>query len=1097
MKLTIADKSKSASTQWCIEISLESEKFRESYLVEDFSVPISSSSNQLLQQYFSDTIDNPDERAAVDAKIIKLGEDLADGILGEDHQLYKFTSLIEEQGYEQLDVTIISDKHDFHNIPWELLILPESPYILSAVTKSFQRSHNAPKDFPELCFELRYPQVPLKGLEGFTEGPAIDEGGVQPLHIFYCLLRPQNTQDIVEANFFKYIVSQHLNSKAFQFTLCQATNIKEIYRQIDASTKQYHVLHIDGLLSNVDNEMVFPLNTSNTQPEHHLQLSDIAKLSKDFNIPALILDIKHPQNIQNSTMVENNFADIGVKLLKYGVGNILMNNFVGTAQLQQAVLESFYQQIAKGINFGQAVVESRKQQQSTASESRLSQFGFPALSWPLFSHYAQQTLYYFQPQQNPEQADHTTTLNDKLFGFQNQYLPPMLHHSLDLNYGDIVSTLDNSVVQVYAEEGYGKTHMAHVLAQYMATHGLVDYCFYFDYHHAHYSAVDVRTMIAPVLNIDHEDNSTDDVDTTFMEELNKNKCLFIFDNIAPIDNNDSLQSIVSFAETITAAGHYVLLLSVADTQIAIHGINRIELRRPSNKEFNLIYQHELQLANPRSADVGLSESDHQLIALAQHNIWLLKKLIPTYITQENAQDYIDSMRDKLQNFGVNPSVKGFFECKLDQLPEGNKKLLILCSQAPNLILEMIAGVLGQADNMQAAKNLLTEFNLKETPYPTILECWCAEGLAVQFPHGKMLDKRLIRHLADEQHFVISEDIRADFDRVLCESLRILAGHVIENPNPHITNNLLINRSFWASKMEKLWQRGDYQTLVGTKLAFEKLLAQHKIAQEISDWANHLLVQHNKLPKPDHLDFSIAWLNIASSACMAKATMARTIELGATIWEKWLEEKDTESDPHALAFLHKVISFLDIYYSIAKAWERKINIHQIASEKYKSAQAWMPLIGSWLALAESYTQLKQPEMALQHEEYVLNDIPYESAPSGFKMQKMIEIIFHRIRRKDIENARRLFTELKSSNENVHKDLFEWIECDLLEKEGKLDAILPIYCRKWHKFAQANSTKEITMLKNKMLEIADALGHDVFTRIFERETPEGTPNPITRH
>lgn len=202
MLLQIIDNQTSNPKNSSIQIILENEdkSETENFVTECYSSPFSVNFRKTLANYFRNFLlkeSNTAEFSGVVEKLINFGHHLGDELLGEDHQLLKFTENIEQEGYQKLNVRIESERIAFFKEIWETMILPESKYLLSTVVKSFSRQFtqkNSPWEYPELNYYLQIapPQDKIEELlnEEGARKPVENQEDDKPLNILYLVSRP-------------------------------------------------------------------------------------------------------------------------------------------------------------------------------------------------------------------------------------------------------------------------------------------------------------------------------------------------------------------------------------------------------------------------------------------------------------------------------------------------------------------------------------------------------------------------------------------------------------------------------------------------------------------------------------------------------------------------------------------------------------------------------------------------------------------------------------------------------------------------------------------------------------------------------------------
>lgn len=114
MHLRVVDKSDNEAVDDLVEVELTSSEGRWSHCAEYFPSELTANFCKLLSWYFGDYERDREQTTQSDKstidKYIRLGRRMGDNLLGEDHELIKLTEMIEDAGFEQLQVSLESER---------------------------------------------------------------------------------------------------------------------------------------------------------------------------------------------------------------------------------------------------------------------------------------------------------------------------------------------------------------------------------------------------------------------------------------------------------------------------------------------------------------------------------------------------------------------------------------------------------------------------------------------------------------------------------------------------------------------------------------------------------------------------------------------------------------------------------------------------------------------------------------------------------------------------------------------------------------------------------------------------------------------------
>ena len=1070
MLLRIIDQPSHQNTK--IRVVIEAGCESEDFLIESYNSPIGRGFTETLTWYFKDYLqhfeDNTTDRG-IGEKIIKFGQYIGDELLGEDHQLIKLKNRMEAIGYENINVQIESARVEFFKEWWEICILFESQYVLSTVTGSYVRrflleSNRA--NFPELNYQLKVKhelQDNLKTFSPFGMEPEKNESQseYQPLQSLYILSRPKTLNVALKSS---NIISRSLatlaSGGAINYELHQYITWEKLQSLFTNINRQLHVVHYDGpvVIENGEPHIVLENNENNdaTKTSILVSVSEFSRALATNKIGCLFLDANTYLENDTSVSAAEGLALVALHSHQQGVGNIIGLTHITDPWTSGNCFDVVYNEITKGHSLEQAIVEARKTLQTNIENSLLTTQPIPFHSWPLLSHYSLQSVRFFSAPviEDTDKAKNIT--QNKLFGFKSNLLPPLLQHVGDSQLVRVIEQLINptnfnKTVSILGKTGSGKSQAAHLISLYLVQKHIIDFGFYFSFTKDLYTSKDILEMISPVLKLSDSDYNTN------IEEVRKKlpslKCCFVLDDIStevlnknPSDKNsiELVNNLYDFLIEIAAQGHVIILVgdlpaelnNLANQKIEIMPLEIIEQKIIA---IDLIHQTDM---------IGTTETRiHWLSFLGamNGNPWLIKKTVP--LIKSSSMSDLASQIQELHKNTLNKSIKVcFYQWQWNNLKPIWQRWLSLLAGTPGLLIEMVALAADQKSfrPAEALFELLGGHNEKFSDGLDLLE---SSGFLSRYPHGRLIDTDCLDFLLTLKTacFVGIDDEQCNvyFSQIVCEGVRVLAEHLIKNPNPSISNNLLINRRQWAKHLEILWFEGDYRNFARTKANFDHLLHQAKLESESHIWTLDLLAR-SPIPEINlNQDYQLYWLAMASSAVNQSITEKSATEIssqiisGAAIWRRWLDEQQTINKEQLILFV-QVSTFLETYYRRHLMWRDAIVVCEKTYTVLESYNAWHKVIQLFGSIAIYYFKLGCPDKALSYENKIINDIPFPDAQPGFKTQWMLDILQLRLARSDFGNARLLLEKLRNSDDAERlKDALNSLDLTLCKQEKMAD------------------------------------------------------------
>jgi len=355
-------------------------------------------------------------------------------------------------------------------------------------------------------------------------------------------------------------------------------------------------------------------------------------------------------------------------------------------------------------------------------------------------------------------------------------------------------------------------------------------------------------------------------------------------------------------------------------------------------------------------------------------------------------------------------------------------------------------------------------------------------------------KKRLERFSDRKK--ISE-LNVAFSRVLCHGLVMLAGHLKKNSDPHLINNIILNRRGWGEHMELLWDNGFQIDTVSVQSALKSILDEVGLSAELDEWANMLIGKTSNKKYIPSLDSeaSLAWLSIANSALNCSNTdKSPKIITAVEQWHTFLEKQVRLSGINQLHVYQKAVLFLTKFYKTTQQWQELIFISNKAEALFLDFESWMNVIEMMKIQSLAYSKLSDPIMALRYEDKILTTIPYNKAPTGLKNRQMMDILFSRLDRGAFEDAQGIVNELRSSTgTDQFTDYLDSSQCEIDFQLKRYEEALPYYCKLWKRCLEKNQLNELQELKNRFIDIEKELGQEYFQSLLREILPQGIAAP----
>lgn len=1092
MLLRIIDSSSSTKNN-VIRIILEDGASIADFYIEDYYSPMTKNFYDELRWFFKDYIES-DNRTSVAAglsgRLIRNGQLLGDALIGEDHQLTRCKDYIQTKGYHNLGVRFESGDANFFHEVWEALVLPDSKFILSGVANSYVRRWMSPEisaEYPELQFNLQH----LPG----EDQPALKSG--KALKILHVTSRPDSSAlDVHPGNSLDISIAA-LCTRAIGYEVIAPENAQQLNSILANNTT--HIVHYDGPVVIADGIANIVLCGTNKESEL-LDVNEFARYLSENKIGVLCVDAGTYIDSGKIIPASQGLAQVAYSAHKQGVGNIIGLGQDTNAWISGECYKALYEQIVKGFNLDQAVVEARKTLQARTETDLTSVAPIPFMYWPLLVHYSLQPVEFFaspQSQVGFGDAQRLSLFKTKMFGFRSSLLPPLVNHIGDGAFPHIVNRLllaqyspEGVCVSISGEPGAGKTALAHAVALYLSEKECIDYAFYFSYADDYYTVPDIYQMIAPVMDLPAD--SLPDI----KNKLFSSHCFFIFDDFSAASMRaDDYLHLESFIQELAANGHHIFVVGNSSFIGGRLAFENFAVAPLTSIEQKILCGQQLRVA-------GSDCSIDQLAPVWEHlngNPWLIKKVLPL-LSKDNISRLTAELNEHINKRNSDESaINLFYEWRWGLLAPIWQRLLILFSDVRGLLLEMVMATADTAKDASPFKELfsyLGDGNINIGAGLSILE---KAGFLIRLPHGRVVDHKCLAFVGQKRlesfHGLDIQFIDHQFSRLICEGIGMLSRHVIKQPNPAIYDNLLINRRHWVKHFENLWFNRDYKSFFSVKLSFDQLMHQSNLAGEIKPWIVDLLERSPVVNYESNAETKLAWLALAAEVISDGENSRKEIFLKSVLlWQNWFDNFGANNAQSELSLFHQVANFLDKFYKATNNFSACAGIQERAFPIYKEHLAWNKATQSLKSLAGYYSKLDKLESALIVECIIINDIPYSDFPPGYQLQQMIDILLLRIARKDVASAQELIDKTRAMDAGDHfAEILDGIQCDIDYLSGNYLAALRHYCRLWGRAISTEQVAHIDSLRQRLIELEQCVGTELFNAVFAREVPEGVVSP----
>lgn len=1040
--LQIIDKSVGDGRNRPVEIVFTTDDRSRSFVTE-FAPSFPAGFREDLVWYFSNYLPRAEnvesDRSVVD-RLISHGKYIGDRLLGDDLQLTTYREEIEDRGYGGLTVSIESDRIDFFEEPWEAMILPDSKYVLSSVVKGFTRRWKGPVEADGVLEYGLGKDAPLR----IVHAVYFDECGAEKetASVAYSAANGQLRYD-----------------GAVDHELWPLGNWEILKERLSNSSGPVHVFRYDGPLDYRQGMFYLPAKTFSPAASRKydpVSLLELVQCLKTAECGLLILNVTD----WSFDSLQPLSADTGLALaaqISMGAGmlNVLGLNSTADPWTSDDCLNCVYENLFKGLSVAQAVVEARKALQAKTESDSLSFSPVPFQSWSLPVHYASRPVVFFSSAQPPADMLNTRGYADarqKMHGFFSEFLPPYSSVSGDSVLPECLSACESgsgAMLYVHGGQGLGKTQLLHMLAFCLVRRGWRE-AFYFDYGEHFYSVADIRQMTAPVLDAVSGNDRRDGIN---------GRCVFMLDNVGPEhlraeDENDSgFAGLAKYLNKLIDENHLIVVTGF-DPRFRAFEEWRREIVSISLRPLNALEQRNMasRLLVNRRANVNESRDRiDTLLACCRGNPFLIRHVLPKF-SGASHRELIDNVKRLFVDEAPMNCVDVFYAWQWRELSPTLQRWLILLAGLRDVILEMLAVVCDAKNRFAPVSELSGIIGEPEPAFTGGIVIMEEAGFIVRYPAGRVINPRCIKFIlkqgADDE--VISanrERLEELLSRIVCGALAAVIPQIIKKADPSITRNLISNRWQWAKHLENVWEIGEHEEFLAALSSLAELLKQAGLSNELAQWSLRLLSASNEI------DFETAppvlrqsWLKLLSSALASRESVENgAIGRAAESCRRWIKNLDAQEVIRDAGLFTAVIQFLQTYHRMAREWALLQEVCEIGLRVYREHEVWPLAVQTLNLLIECCTENGDVARARIFERQLLNEIPMDRFPEGFKWQLQAKTVKSRVERREFDAAQELLDQMydASVDTGYQRRLLDMLQADIHYRQEKLEDAALIY------------------------------------------------------
>lgn len=1060
MLLRIIDISEQQETKDQVEVIFTAPdqttiKFRSGYFPSFYTNNFSNLKSWYFEKY---QLDSPKDDQNFVSKYIRLGQNMGDQLLGDDSEIYKIVKIIEENGYQNLSVTIESENFNFFKEQWETIVLPESKYILSSTVKGFFRSH-LQKDNVSI----------LSKIENYKE--KIDDN-VQ-LKVLNIVIGEKSKESFMNDGF----VDSLLYNNLYDYESLYFENAKTFRIALEKIGFTADIIVFNGDIASDDAHEIVN--------EKCVAQTDVVELIKCTEAEFIIIN-------SSFFSVDDEIFDRELGLAKLAMHIIEETNkaVLGFSNSSQYWVYSYciklvLEKLASGLSLGQSIIEVRKALQKKQEYDNLSITPIPFQPWSILQFYGiNNSVFVSTPHSkvNIHDSDRFKIVRSKLHGFINEYLPINNFPPAENSFPSAITNAQKfKSLSIVAPQGYGKSQLAHDTTLFLIYKGF-EKGFRFDFSKDSYTSSTMLEMIAQTIG-----QPSDDKDKIY-EGLEKLKSIFVFENI----DSTNITSINDLIEKLTDDNIYIFTmckcqdLSLNLKPYILHlpelpTVNKLAL---GAQTFRIFLQDKI----PDNI-----EENYQKFISSLSVPFLIKKLTPILL-KINDEEIKEEAYEKFGKSEPNNCINDFYLWGFSKLSETARKLFIALKDVKGVYLEILNSTLFSGQEFQPAIQFFELLGNKDTDYSKCLEELEMFDFLTRHPYGRTINESSLIFLKENVALIDApsdQKFSTSVSLIICESARRVIFHLNKNQNQAISFNLLANRGLLAAHMEKLWYAEEWDQFDKTLSSVEHFLKQNGIVDEIAKWAYHLLKKQrgNNSGLVKNSDLSASHLKLIIQALAAENYKDESVfSDSAQKCEDWLNSDRINQSEYLELNLY-CLKFLEKYFLLEKNYTKLIKVSESMLDFFLEKKMDQFSISTIKMIIHCFTELRDFDQCEKYELLLLNSIlKNEDIPAFVCQQVQLGIVSGRISRGNGDLALSLLNTIEETginNPNLMAPI-SLLKADIAYLKNNFYEACKIYAVTLDKlYSQHQDVTQLEFIADKLRGIKKEIGEEEFNKVLNEQ------------
>ena len=344
-----------------------------------FSNPLASADRAEISWYFQEYLDSPigpnvERAGAVENGFRNLGRLLYEIVFPEGECRQLLDAALSESG-ESRELRIASSRPEFLSLPWELLNNPESGYLVSGFSSLVR--HIESSDLPPFAAELSADQLNILAVAPYVAGH---------METYSCSLSKALLP-----------VLEGLNVQV-ELDFLRPSSFEGLSRRLEDNSSRYHVVHLDGLILDDEDNLLLEAPGSSAQS---VEVGQLGRALIGAGVPLVFISAGERGN--RPEQQGQAWERVGLELATAGVPvSILMPTQLRGAAATEGFLRRFYQSLAQGEEAGESLAAARS---GLMDEPHRPTLAGPLVSWDWITPSLYQSRNYVPPAIAAEQAN--------------------------------------------------------------------------------------------------------------------------------------------------------------------------------------------------------------------------------------------------------------------------------------------------------------------------------------------------------------------------------------------------------------------------------------------------------------------------------------------------------------------------------------------------------------------------------------------------------------------------------------------------------------------------------------------------------------------